>query len=190
MGPLLALLLLSQALAAPVSASVRATPTVDPVRPGEQAVDPYVHADANAGAKPISNPAIFRAFHGDPGVKRIAADFIDRSHADPRIKDIFATADDVRLKRLLAEQFCYLLGGGCTYTGRDMASAHRGMGLQNADFNALVENLQHAMDDEGVPFRDQNVLLAKLAPMQRVTVERRSPALLKEVSRRIAGMGR
>jgi hemoglobin len=53
-----------------------------------------------------------------------------------------------------------------------MATAHKDMGLQNHDFNALVEDLQAAMDQEGVAFRDQNRLLAKLAPMQRVTVER------------------
>lgn len=46
------------------------------------------------------------------------------------------------------------------------------MGVTNKDFNALVENLQWAMDKEGVPFAVQNRLLAKLAPMQRKVVER------------------
>ena len=36
----------------------------------------------------------------------------------------------------------------------------------------LVENLQWAMRREGVPFAAQNRLLAKLAPMKRVIVER------------------
>ena len=46
------------------------------------------------------------------------------------------------------------------------------MGVLVADFIALVENLQKAMDREGVPFRMQNRLLAKLAPQQRVVVQR------------------
>ena len=37
------------------------------------------------------------------------------------------------------------------------------MGLQNTDFNALVEDLQVAMDHEKISFRDQNRFLAKLA---------------------------
>ncbi len=53
-----------------------------------------------------------------------------------------------------------------------MKTSHKDMGLQDADFNALVENLQKAMDQEGVPFRAQNRLLAKLAPMQRSVVTR------------------
>ena len=53
-----------------------------------------------------------------------------------------------------------------------MKTTHKDLGVQNADFNALVEHLQVAMDREKIPFRIQNRFLAKLAPMQRTTVER------------------
>ena len=144
----------------------------DTVPAGEKPVDPYTQSPANAAATPLADPATFQAFHGKEGLVRIAADLVDRSIADPRIKDIFATTDVPRLKRTLAEQFCYVLGGGCVYTGRDMAAVHKDMGVTNRDFNALVENLQWAMDKEGVPFAVQGKLLAKLAPMQRKVVER------------------
>ena len=170
---------------APGAAASAAAATVPA---GEQAVDPYVQADANAGATALASRAAFHAFHGRDGLQRISNDFVERDVKDVRIKDVFAAADLVRLKRTFAEQLCYLLDGGCAYTGRDMASAHKGMGLQNADFNAVVENLQHAMDDEHVPFRAQNVLLAKLAPMQRAVVERKSPAVLKQLGRQLASL--
>ncbi|OYW30029.1 MAG: group 1 truncated hemoglobin [Caulobacter sp. 12-67-6] len=144
----------------------------DAVPPGEQPVDPYVQSNANAGAKPMDDTRVFEAFRGKDGLVRIAADTVDRSMADPRIKEIFATTDVPRLKRTLAEQFCYVLGGGCAYSGRDMAAVHKDMGVTNRDMNALIENLQLAMDKEGVPFFAQNKLLAKLAPMQRSVVER------------------
>ena len=144
----------------------------DAVPPGEKPVDPYVQSNANAGAKPMDDTRVFEAFHGKDGLTRIAADTVDRSMADPRIEDIFATTDVPRLKRTLAEQFCYVLGGGCAYTGRDMAAVHKDMGVTNKDFNALVENLQWAMEKEGVPFFAQNKLLAKLTPIQRGVVER------------------
>lgn len=134
-------------------------------------VPPYPISDANAGGRP-ANPALFADFGGKPGVDRIVADLVARSVADPRISDIFKASDLVRLGRTLGEQFCYLLGGGCAYTGRDMKSAHADMGLQIADMTALVENLQAAMDRERVPFGAQNRLLAKLASMKRVIVER------------------
>ena len=156
---------------------------------GEEPVEAYAQSPQNAGATPVTGSAAFRAFHGAEGVARIASAFVERNRTDPRVRDIFAAVDTVRLKRTLTEQFCYLLGGGCAYTGRDMRQAHVGQGLQNADFNAAVENLQAAMDAEHVPFAAQNVLLAKLAPMQRVVVERKSPAILKRWSRRLAHLG-
>lgn len=143
-----------------------------PTHPDEEAVDPYVQSDANAGATPFTGLAMWQAFHGQAGVDRIVDDLVDASLKDPRISEIFKAHDMVRLRRTLKEQFCYILGGGCAYTGRDMKAAHKDLGVQNADFNALVEHLQAAMDREKIPFHIQNRFLAKLAPMQRTTVER------------------
>ena len=143
-----------------------------PPRPAEEPVAPYHQANSNAGATPMRDDATFRAFHGQAGVDRIVEAFVARNRADPRIADIFKEQDFVRLHRVLKEHFCYLLGGGCTYSGRSMRDAHKDMGLQSADMGALVENLQAAMQAEGVPFAAQNRFLAKLAPIKRQVVER------------------
>lgn len=140
--------------------------------PGEKPVEAYKQSNANADATPITDPSVWQAFHGKEGVDRIVETLVERNFADPRIKDFFAAADKVRLKRTLKEQFCYVLGGGCDYTGRNMKDSHKDQGATNKDMNALIENLQFAMDKEGVPFGAQNKLLAKLAPQQRDIVER------------------
>ena len=137
---------------------------------------PYVHADANAGATPFAGTAMWRAFHGGAGVARIVDDLVARNVADPRIGDIFKAQDLVRLRRTLNEQLCYILNGGCTYSGRTMRAAHADMGIQQADMAALVENLQAAMRRERVDFGAQNRLLAKLAPMHRDIVKIRGAA--------------
>nr|WP_256926757.1 group 1 truncated hemoglobin [Sphingomonas sp. TZW2008] len=140
--------------------------------PGEQAVDPYEINPSNAGAAPFAGEAMARAFHGQEGIRRIVERFVASNFADPRIGEIFANQDQVRLKRTLFEQFCYILNAGCSYTGRDMKAAHKNMGVQQGDMNRLVENLQAAMRAEGVGFAAQNRFLAKLAPMRRDVVER------------------
>ena len=139
---------------------------------GELPVDPYPQSNANAGATPYDSAGLVRDCGGREGIARIAARTVELSEADPRIAAIFEAHDMVRLKRTLGEQFCYLLGAGCDYTGRDMRSAHSDMGVTKADMNALVENLQAAMREAGVPFAAQNRLLAKLAPMSREVVMR------------------
>lgn len=140
--------------------------------PGEEAVDPYTVDERNAGATPFTGTGMADAFHGQEGIRRIVAHFVEGNFADPVIGEIFANQDKVRLKRVLFEQFCYILNAGCSYTGRDMASAHKDMGIQKADMNRLVERLQAAMAAEGVDFQAQNRFLSKLAPMRRDVLQK------------------
>jgi hemoglobin len=126
----------------------------------------------NAGATPIKGDGVFKAFHEKDGIQRIIDDFIVRVTTDPRIKRHFEDTNLQRLNLLLVQQVCYLTGGPCQYTGRDMKTTHQAMGLRNDDFNALAEDLQLSMDREGVSFPAQNQLLAKLAPMQHNIVTR------------------
>lgn len=144
----------------------------NPQHPTEEQVDPYAQSNDNAGAKPFEGDEMFKAFHGQEGISRIVDEMVDRNVNDPRIGEFFKASDLVRLRRTLKEQFCYILNGGCEYTGRTMKDSHKDQGASNTDFNRLVENLQKAMDHEGVPYRAQNRFLAKLAPMQKTTVER------------------
>lgn len=138
----------------------------------EQPVDPYVQSNANAGATPFPAGKLLEAFNGREGVARVVDHTLDQGVVDPRTSEIFKAIDMVRLRRTLKEQIAYILGAPVDYTGRDMKSVHKDLGVNTSEFNALVEHLQIAMDKEGVPFRAQNQLLSKLAPMKRDVVTR------------------
>ncbi|MCO4856135.1 group 1 truncated hemoglobin [Herbaspirillum sp. WGmk3] len=127
-------------------------------------------AQAQAPATP--DDSLFRALGGLPVIERVVQDFMDNMLADARIRHTFDNSNVKRVREKLVEQFCQLSGGGCVYTGDPMREVHQGLKLSNADFNALVEDLQLAMDKNGIPSRTQNRLLALLAPMQRETVSR------------------
>lgn len=139
---------------------------------GEEPVDPYEMSNRNAGAAPFEGTQMLEAFHGREGIGRIVADLVRALPYDSRISEIFKATDMKRLERTLNEQFCYILNGGCDYTGRDMKLTHKDQGVTQADFGALVENLQDAMDAEHVSPSAQNRFLAKLAPMKRDVVVR------------------
>jgi hemoglobin len=134
--------------------------------PGEDSVDPYQASAGNVGSAPFSGTAMAQAFHGQEGIRRIVAQLVAESYADPVISEIFEGHDKIRLDRTLFEQFCAILNAGCTYTGRNMTSSHKDLGIQQADMNRLVEILQKAMTAEGVAFQAQNRFLSKLAPMR------------------------
>lgn len=108
---------------------------------------------------------LYEQFGGRVGVEALVEDFLVRLLEDERINDQFVETDLVNLNDRLVEQFCVELGGPCRYTGRDMAESHAGLGITEADFNALVEDLVDAMEARGIPRAAQNRLLARLAPM-------------------------
>jgi hemoglobin len=115
---------------------------------------------------------VFTDFGGMPGMTALMEDFMQVMLEDPRLKPFFEHADQPRIKRQLAEQFCAILNGGCAYSGRDMKATHAAFAIDRADFNALVEDLQIAMERRKIPFSSQNKLLAVLAPMHREVINR------------------
>ena len=116
----------------------------------------------------IAAPAgLYAALGEKAGIDRLAGDFVARLLRHPRIGAHFKDAKPEALQQSLAEQFCALSGGPCTYQGADMLDVHADMDINKGDFNALVEVLQRAMDAQGIAFSQQNRLLALLAPMHR-----------------------
>lgn len=112
----------------------------------------------------------YRELGGKAGVDAIVAEFVTIMVDDQRINATFEGVDLDRLRAKLAEQFCAVSGGPCVYTGKSMTESHEDLKINNAQFNAVVENLQRALERCGVPSRVQNRLLAKLAPTQREIV--------------------
>lgn len=129
-------------------------------------------ADENpAPADPALRP-VYEQFGGKAGLDALMEDFMIKLIEDPRTRGYFAEADQTRIKAMLSEQFCVILGGPCTYTGKGMRESHARLAINRGGFNALVEDLQLAMDMHKIPFGAQNKLLAKLAPMHREVVTR------------------
>lgn len=120
----------------------------------------------------VADDALYRALGGEAGIARIVDGMVDRAYADPRIQKKFDGVNPKALKESLRNQFCVLSGGACKYEGETMKNSHAHLALTKADFNALVEDLQFAMDDAKVPFSVQNRLLALLAPMHRDIITR------------------
>ncbi|UGQ46452.1 group I truncated hemoglobin [Massilia endophytica] len=129
---------------------------------------------------PYKDDTTYRGLGGKDGIERIIDTFFPIVLADPRIKDTFADFDIKQVKVRLVEQLCEFAGGPCKYTGkyrdrtmdgvgtvRDMQTVHQDLQITDAQFNALAEDLQLAMERNDVPNHIANKLLAKLAPMRR-----------------------
>jgi hemoglobin len=124
---------------------------------------------ASTAAKPETS--LYQRLGGLEAITAVVDDFVANVADDSRINGRFANTDIPRLKRLLVEQICNGTGGPCTYTGRDMKTTHAGMGITDAEFDALVEDLVQSLDKHKVPAAEKQELLGILGPMKADIVE-------------------
>ncbi|MDB6105211.1 MAG: group 1 hemoglobin [Gammaproteobacteria bacterium] len=118
-----------------------------------------------------ASPTLYERIGGEAKLKATVDEFTNIILEDDRINFTFADSDMSKFKKLIFEQLCEITQGPCKYTGRDMHEAHAKLNLNNAQFNALAEDLYIAFDRVHVPYRVQNKVMALLAPMQRDVVK-------------------
>jgi hemoglobin len=109
-------------------------------------------------------PTLYERLGGAPALTAVVDETIRRGGTDPRINAKLVNADLARLRTHLIEQLCVATGGPCRYTGRDMKTAHRGLSITGAEFDALVEDMRQAMTFYKVPAREQDEVVGLLAP--------------------------
>lgn len=119
-----------------------------------------------------SKPSLYQRLGGKDAITAVVDTFVSKVAADNRINKFFASTDIPKLKMHLVNQVCEATGGPCKYTGRTMKATHAGMGLTNADFDALVQDLAGALDAHRVSKAEKDELLAALGPMRSDIVER------------------
>jgi hemoglobin len=117
-------------------------------------------------------PSLYDRLGKKEAITAVVNDFVTRVAADNRINQFFAQSNIDSLKVQLVNQICQASGGPCQYTGQDMKTVHQGMGISNAHFNALVEDLVATLNTFKVPTPEQNELLALLGPMRQDIVEK------------------
>ena len=120
--------------------------------------------------KPMGDKGLYDRLGGKGAITAVVDDFVGNVAGDKRINGYFAKADIPRLKGNLVDQICQATGGPCVYTGKDMKTAHKGMDIKDADFNALVEDLVKSLDKFKVPEKEKGVLLATLGSLKQQIV--------------------
>jgi hemoglobin len=116
---------------------------------------------------------LYERLGGKEAITAVVDTFVGKVGADKRINGYFTSTDLTKLKMHLVNQICEASGGPCKYTGRTMKQTHAGMGVTNAAFEALVEDLVAALDHHKVGKTEKDELLAVLGPMRSDIVEKK-----------------
>jgi hemoglobin len=127
-----------------------------------------VQADETAVAAP--EKSLYERLGGQAAISAVVDDFVPRAAANPAVnftrqgqpRTWEATPENVdKLKKHLV-QFVSVATGAkdVTYEGRDMVTAHEGLKITGAEFDALAADLAASCDKLGVPAKEKEELLA------------------------------
>ncbi len=134
-------------------------------------------ATATSGAMTTvqEKKSLYARLGGYDAVALVVDDFIHRLATDKRFEKFFSGFSEDSQKRLrqhILDQFCAAAGGPCVYTGREMRTVHKGLGITEADWDAAAKHLVAALDKYKVPEAEKNELLAFVVTQKKDIVEK------------------
>ena len=118
---------------------------------------------------------LYARLGGYDAIAAVADDLLARLMADPQLGRFWAhrAADSVRReKQLLIDFLCASAGGPMYYTGRDMATSHKGMGISVQDWERFRGHLQATLEKFQVPEPERRAVLAFIDSTRADIVER------------------
>ena len=122
-----------------------------------------------------SNESLYTRLGGHDVIVAITADFVDWVLADRQLGRFFPDARSGRgLKELnerIVEFLCQLTGGPCVYKGRDMKTAHEGLGITEGDWSIAVDLFTAALQKWNVPADAQAEFMQIIENMKGQIVE-------------------
>ncbi len=106
---------------------------------------------------------LYERLGGYNGISAVVDSVFERLLSDQRFTKYFGSrlSEDSgnRLRQLQKLMVCQATGGPCFYLGRDMKTVHKGMGIDEADWQAFVVHLKGVLTSFKVPDADQKAVL-------------------------------
>jgi hemoglobin len=122
----------------------------------------------------MSDKSLYSRLGGYDALVAVADDLLPRLKSDPQLGRFWAHrgADGVaREKQLLIDFLAASAGGPLYYRGRDMATTHRGMGIDESDWNVFLGHAAATLAKLRVPQAEQEEVVAFVQGLKRDIVE-------------------
>jgi hemoglobin len=119
--------------------------------------------------------SLYERLGGYDAIAAVTDDFIGRLATDPTESRFFVGHSDDSIQRIrqhIVDQLCQVTGGPCVYKGRDMKTAHKGLGITQADWDISVKHLVATLDKFKVPGKEKNEVLTAISGLKDQIVEK------------------
>jgi len=125
--------------------------------------------------KVSAQESLYKRVGGYDAISAVTDDFITRLATDKSLSRFFVGLSDdskVKVKNHIVDLVCMATGGPCAYTGRDMKTSHKGLGITEADWNTMAGHFVATLNKFKVPKKEQDELLAIVVTTKKDIVEK------------------
>ncbi len=122
----------------------------------------------------MNQKTLYQRLGGYDGVTAFANDLLPRLQADPQLGRFWQNRGDdgiAREKQLLIDYLCANAGGPMYYTGRDMKTSHKGMGISENDWDIFLSHAGATIQALQVPQQESDDVVAFVLSLKDDTVE-------------------
>lgn len=127
-----------------------------------------------AWAQAAPQKSLYQRLGGYDALAAVTDDFIGRLLADPQTQKFFvgfSTDSKTRIRGHIIDFLCQATGGPCLYHGRDMKTAHTGIGITEQDWQVTVKHLTATLDKFKVPEKEKGEVLSAVSGLKGDIVE-------------------
>ncbi|MBS1723828.1 MAG: hypothetical protein JSS66_12850 [Armatimonadetes bacterium] len=114
--------------------------------------------------------SLYSRLGGAPAIAAVVDEFVNRLAGDPVVtgnKNVVKSLSSGKvtaagIKFLVVEQLVMASGGPAKYSGRDMATAHKGLMITEDEWTATAKILKNVLDDFKVPEKEQGEIFGAI----------------------------
>lgn len=123
----------------------------------------------------MAKTSLYERLGGYDAIAAVVDDLMRRMGSDQRLARYFAGlgSDSKRqLRQLQVDMICEAAGGPCYYTGRDMKTVHKGIGIDGVSWQTMITHLVGSLDSFSVDDAEQKEILNLINGIKGDIVER------------------
>jgi hemoglobin len=107
-------------------------------------------------------------------ISQIVDEYLKGIRSDPHFARFSGRGSDslVKAKQLLKDQLCSLTGGPCVYIGRDMKTAHSGLGITDEEWASNMRYMNAALDKAKIAGPEKKEFLAIVESLKPAIAEK------------------
>ncbi len=119
----------------------------------------------------MTDTTLYDRLGGEEAIGAVVTEFYDRVLADERLEPYFEDTDMSQQRAHQTRFLSSVTGGPIQYDGDDMGTAHEGMGISHADYDAIAAHLDDALGEFDVADADRKAVLEAVESYREAIVE-------------------